>query len=106
MNSPDERRLEVEESVELPVDVVGLSARLLLLLLLFLLFQEQLLLLLTLQQLLKLQASTTRLILVGRLHKLELRTLVTPPEVCGRQKDEQHCDDAERREDANQYNAT
>jgi hypothetical protein len=31
---------------------------------------------------------------------------VTPPEVCGRQKDEQHCDDAERREDANQYNAT
>lgn len=105
MNSPDERCLEIEESIEFSIDVVRLTS-LLLLLLLFLLLQKQLFLLLTLQELLKLQAPTARLVLIGRFDKFQLRSFMSPPEVRGRQQDEKQDDDAEGGEDTNQYYAT
>lgn len=84
VDSPDKRRLEVEKSVKLPINVVWLFAlQLCLLLLLFLLLQEQLLLLLAFEQLLELQTSAAGFVIIVGLDEFQLRALVTPPEVSG-----------------------
>lgn len=83
--SPNQWCLEIKKAINFAINVIGRRIRcilLLLLQLLLLLLQCQLLLLLCIQHLLELQTSTTRLILITWLHKFQLRALVTPPEIC------------------------